>query len=169
MNARTPYKQTTVSMCIAVGLAVSILFCSSPAHAAPTEAEKVTAVVTTFYKNYITPPSQKLEDYDFRKQPEVDVSFIEKIETLIKEAEGVLGYDAILMAQDIPGSQEFEQPVIKGTSAEVIFYNVWGEDTKTMNCVTLIQRGSDWRITDVIDMDFADTTFACGGKKGKGK
>ena len=134
------------------------------------EAEIILKTVSTFYKGYITSLDTSDETYRWQEQPEVDPSFVRKLDALIEKAtkeEGGLGYDPLLMAQDWPREDmEYVTPVIKGTTAEMIAYTVWG-DSKQPLCVTLANKKGVWRITDVIDMIWYDgeEKLECGGLK----
>ena len=138
--------------------------------AATGEGEAIVKVVSTFYKGYIKALDTSDKKYSWRKQTEVDPSFVRKIDALIEEAkkeDGFLGYDAILMAQDWPREEmEYATPVIKGDTAEIVAYTVWG-DNKNPLCVTLAKKDTHWRITDVIDMDWfeGEEILECGGIK----
>ena len=139
--------------------------------AATGEAETIVKVVSTFYKGYIKALDTSDKKYSWRKQPEVDLSFVRKVDALIEEAKkegGFLGYDAILMAQDWPREEmEYAAPVVKGDTAEIIAYKDWGGGNKSPLCVTLSKKDAQWRITDVIDMDWfeGEEILECGGLK----
>ena len=152
-----------------------LLSLASPfvAQAAMDEAQAVLNVVSTFYKGYLTPYESNDRMYDWRKQPEIDPSFVSKIDALLAEArkeneEYGLGYDPIIMGQDAPQNMEYLTPVIKGDVAEVGAYKVWSkEDIVYSLCVTLKKSDGAWRIIDVIDMDWDewDEVLECGGLK----
>ena len=140
------------------------------AHAATGEGETVIKVVSTFYTGYIKSLETSDRTYRWRVQPEVDPSFVSKIDALIdkaKKEDGFLGYDPILMAQDWPREKmEYATPIIKGNTAEIIAYTVWSGD-KVPLCVTLASKEGAWRITDIIDMRWfeGEEAFECGGLK----
>ena len=160
------------ALSLAAGVAAWAAF-SLPARAAADDARAVVGVVSTFYKNYTASLHRrfagKQDDYDFRKQPEVDAAFVRKIDTLIADAQkeyGALEYDPILMAQDAPAGMRYAKPVIKGDSAELIAYTLWGDEaSKHALCVSLAKKGGLWRIVDVMDMEFEETRRECGGMK----
>jgi len=147
--------------------------------AATSEVETIVKVVSTFYKGYIKSLETSDETYRWREQPEVDPSFVSKIDALLAEAqeeneEYGLGYDAILMAQDWPQRMEYAIPIIKGDTAEIIAYKDWGGGDKSPLCVILSQKDTQWRIVDIIDMRWfeGEERLECGGlkrePKGKG-
>ena len=141
------------------------------ASAATSEGETIVNVVSTFYKGYITSLDTSDKTYRWRKQPEVDPSFIRKIDAIIdkaKKEDGFLGYDPILMAQDWPREEmEYATPVIKGDIAEIIANKNWGGGDKSPLCVTLSKKEAQWRITDAIDMVWheGEAILECGGLK----
>ena len=95
--------------------------------AATGEAEIIIKTVSTFYKGYIKSLDTSDGTYRWREQSEIDPSFVNKIDTLLAEAqkeneEAGLGYDAILMAQDWPQRMAYATPFIKGDTTEIIAY-----------------------------------------------
>ena len=175
-----PRGRTTRSMfalSLAVGIAAWAAFFSPRAMAAEDDARAIVSVVSTFYKNYTASLRKSFagakDDYDFRKQPEADASFVRKIETLIADAQkseyGALEYDPILMAQDVPTGMRYAKPVIKDGSAELIAYTLWDGGSKHAICVSLAKKDTTWRIIDVTDMEDEDTKRECGGMKASGK
>jgi len=157
-------------------LMLGAAMCFSPqAMAGTDDADAITGVVSTYYKRHIEATRKSLAGtktgYDFLKQPEVDAAFVQKIEKLFKDAEdeddGILGYDPILMAQDIPEGMQYAKPLIFGDRAEIIAYTVWGPnpDDKSPICVSLSKNEEVWRITDVIDMKWEEEKQECGGMK----
>ena len=169
-------RSVVVALCLAVGLAAWAAFFSPQAMAAEDDARAIVSVVSTFYTNYIAALRKSFAgekpDYDFRRQPEADAAFVRKIDKLIKEAENSeagLGYDPILMAQDVPTGMRYAKPAIKGGSAELIAYTLWDGGSKHALCVSLAKKGGVWRIVDVTDMEDAETRQECGGMKAGGK
>jgi len=148
-----------------------------PPRAAADDSEAVVGVVSAFYRNYITALLKSFAgekvDYDYRKQPEVDAALVLKIEKLVEEAQeselGALEYDPILMAQDVPKSMRYAKPIIKGGSAELIAYTLWGDGGKQAICVALAKKDNAWRIIDLIDMEEEEAPQECGGLKTGGK
>ena len=137
------------------------------------EAEAVVGVVSSFYKKYIDSIEGDAAEMNLRQCPEVDAAFVKKLEDLVAEAEkedGFLGYDPILMSQDVPGHMEYASPVINENeaTAELIANKFWGE-SKHPICVALTKKSGTWRITDVTDMEWHDIegeeTLECGGLK----
>jgi hypothetical protein len=140
--------------------------------AATGEAEIIVKTVSTFYKGYLKSLDTSDKKYSWREQSEVDPSFVRKIDVLIGEAQksepGFLGYDPILMAQDWPREEMgYATPVMKGDIAEIIVYKNWGGGHKNPLCVTLSKKDAQWRITDIIDMDWfeGEKILECGGLK----
>jgi hypothetical protein len=144
-----------------------LMFFSPRAMAAGDDAGAIAGVVSTFYKNYIAATLKAFTgkvDYDFRQQPELDAVFVQKIDALIKEAEDdVLGYDPILMAQDVPTGMRYGKPAVNGDLAELIAYKLWDGGSESALCVSLAKKDKAWRIIDVIDMEEAEKTQKCGG------
>ena len=168
--------------CFFLAAGAAMLF-SPQAMAAEGDAEAVVRVVSTYYKNYIAATLKsmagKKTDYHFLKQPEVDAAFVQKIEKLFKDAEdeeetGLLPYDPVLMAQDVPRrSMQYAKPLIFGDRAEIIAYTVWGpnQDDKSPICVSLVKKEGVWRITDVINPNHEEEEERreCGRMKTKEK
>jgi len=178
MKKRRFFFPATCLLTALLVLGAGMLF-SPWAMAATNDADAITDVVSTYYKNYIEATRKSLAGektgYHFLKQPELDAVFVQKIEKLFKDAEdeddGILGYDPILMAQDIPEGMQYAKPLITGDTAEVIAYTVWGPgpDDKSPLCASLSKKENVWRITDVIDMKWEDEKQECGGMKIGGK
>ena len=176
MTLRGIATRMVLALCLAVGIAAQTAFVSPPAMAAADDANAVVRVVSAFYRNYIEAHRHfdgKKMDYDFRKQPEVDASFVQKIDKLIADAQksefGALEYDPILMAQDVPVGMKYAKPVIKESSAKLIAYTLWGGGPEHAICVSLAKKDSGWHITDVTDIETEKMKQECGGTKAKGK
>lgn len=152
-----------------------VSFTNSSASASEAEkdtADKELALKTTekFYSDYLKYINQngdadKLIDY-LKKRADVDDKFVKELDKMITEAsessEAGLGYDPILMGQDLPEKMKFETPVIKGAEAELIVQRVFGDDSSPL-CVLLNKSAGAWRICGVIDMNDEDNSRDCGG------
>ena len=168
MNTRKTVSRLCLSLLLAAGLFAGVL-CPGEALAGQSDAEAVTATVAAFYKNYIASFDDMETPFILRDQAEIDPSFTDRIAALFAQAEdtepGFLGYDPILMAQDVPSGMAFSEPVLFGDRAEIIAWTEWGEDSRNPLCVVAGKTGGVWRITDVIDMHpYEDEPILeCGG------
>jgi hypothetical protein len=85
---------------------------------------------------------------------------MQKINALFKEAEQDecgLGYDPILMAQDIPSDFQYGKPLITGNSAKLAVYASWGTpESKYVICVSLVKKDDNWRIIDICNKKLED-------------
>jgi len=159
--------------CLLTALLMLAMFFSPRTMAATDGADAILGVVSTYYKRHIEMTRKSFDGektgYDFLKQPELDAVFVQKIKKLFKDAEdedgGILDYDPILMAQDIPESMQYAKPLIIGDRAEIIAYTVWGPDDKNPLCVSLSKKENVWRITDIIDMKWEEGKQECDGMK----
>jgi len=101
---------------------------------------------------------QALAEYLYSRN-EIAHSFAQKIDKIMLEAmrdeeEEGLNYDPILLAQDVPESLEYGEPIAKNQQGEITIYQLWGYDQdvhKRPIKVFLYRTGKSWRITDIID------------------
>ena len=166
------FKQILFTLCLMVAISVILPIHLSWSAETPTdEVGAVVGVVSTFYTNYLKAAKDPEVRMGFQQHPELSAVFVAKIDALLQEAAstepGFLGYDPILMAQDFPDSMEYATPVINGDSAELIAYKIWG-DSKSPLCVALAKQEGQWRITDIIDMNFQESECQCGGMTAAG-
>ena len=133
--------------------------------AAASEADSIVQVVSAFYKSFLSEDGFGSESYDWTKQPELDPAFVAKAERLINE--NLVDAHPVLWGQDKPLDMEYLTPVITGDTAEIIVNKAFGEGDMASLCVTLSKKDAQWRITDVIDMDWYEgvATLECGGLK----
>ena len=130
------------------------------------DASAVVNVVSSFYGKYIRGDS----GHEWRDWPEVDALLGQNVDKLHEDAAkteyGSLEYDPILMAQDIPVGLEYAKPVINGVSAELVVYGLWrGGAPKYPFCVRLTKKEKNWRITEIVNMEFPDKKKKCGGMR----
>lgn len=158
---------------------IALLFClistfallpASQARAVVNDVAMVEETVQNFYEKYLKAVQNHLE-FDLKKQWEIHPAFAQKIENLIREAEktepGFLGYDPILMAQDIPIRLEYEMAGVGTPFAAMLIHKVWGENTKNSLCVYLYKEEGDkrhldkWQIFEIVDMDDPENSKEC--------
>ena len=161
-----------LGLCLMAGLLLSSLPGLAAQNATSGDAKAVTATVTAFYKKYNASYEDREKPFHLDKQAELDPEFLEKLKKLSREAEeenpdGGLGYDAIVMAQDLPQRMRYDAPVFKKDRAEIIARRDFGDGSFSPMCVVLKKRDTGWRITDVIDMVHFDENSVpeCGGMK----
>jgi hypothetical protein len=144
-----------LAACLAAGITGLPL---SRAGSADNDAAMAAGAVKAFYDAYVKAHNESLNSgFDYRKQPQVDPALVKKITALFKEAEKsepyVLGYDPILMAQDIPRGMEYGKPAVAGDKAAMLAYTLWDGGFKSSICVSLVKTENVWRISDVNHMD----------------
>ena len=124
---------------------IALLFClistfallpASQARAVVNDVAMVEETVQNFYEKYLKAVQNHLE-FDLKKQWEIHPAFAQKIENLIREAEktepGFLGYDPILMAQDIPIRLEYEMAGV-GTPFAAMLLSSSSSRSRSVSC-----------------------------------
>ncbi len=155
-------------------LALAMSFISLAALAVDNDSSQVSQATSKFYNDYLqrinnlNPDSPELIPY-LSGRNDVDPAYLERLNNLITEAlkedETGLGYDPILMGQQVPEKMTFDGPIINGAIAEVIAHKIWGDGTSSPLCITLNKQDGAWRISDVIDMEYEGLRRDCGGMK----
>lgn len=137
------------------------------AHAASGDGDLIVRAASTFYRDYlarIDKPGAEIDDLAayLRQRPAIEPHFAGKVDKLIGDArrnDEPVPYDPVLMAQ-----VKYGNPVISGSSAELIAHRVWGQDSTAL-CLLFNKKDGAWRMYDVIDMDDEESARDCGGMK----
>jgi len=126
------------------------------------QKELVLKTTMDFYHNYlksICVTNKTLVEYLY-SQKEIDHAFVKKVERLIEKSKhtntiigGTLGYDPILMAQDIPPRLIYSVPLVRQRSATIKVFAVWGDKIEGTIVVKLRKTDDAWKIIDIIDPD----------------
>ena len=157
---------------------IALLFClistfallpASQARAVVNDVAMVEETVRNFFERYLNAVQNNME-FDLKKQQQIHPAFAKKIENLIQEAEktepGFLGYDPILMAQDIPICLEYTTAGVGTPFAAMLIHKVWGENTKNSLCVYLYKEDdkrhiNGWQIFEIVDMSDPENSKEC--------
>ena len=141
----------------------------SQAGAVVNDTFMVEEAVGKFYKKYLEAVQNDME-LDLKKQQQIHPAFAQKIENLIQEAKttepGFLGYDPILLSQEIPIHLEYKRPSVATPLASMLVNRVWDENNKSALCVYLYKKKdkrymNEWCIYEIVDMDDPKNSKEC--------
>jgi hypothetical protein len=136
-------------LCLVAGLSVLLSGCT-PVFAASKRPDKV---VESFYRWYLSYPSNALSDGAYRSSEHLTEQFVERVDGILASFDRG-GYDPFLCAQDIPESFAVDEAVVSGSRAHVVVHETWngGTQYELVRDITVQLRLSDrqWRIVDVV-------------------
>lgn len=132
---------------------------SSETKAIQNQKELIVKTTSSFYEHYIKNIGMDDDSYITKylyTQKEIDHTFAQKIEGMEEvakhdELRGYnIGYDPIILAQDIPLGLKYSVPIVSGKHATIKVLTHYGDsDYQATILVTLKKVDTTWKIVDI--------------------
>jgi len=123
------------------------------------EKEHIVKTTSNFYAHYIKNIGTDGDIYIAKylhEQKEIDPTFAQKIERMEEVAKKDalrgfnIGYDPILLAQDIPMGLKYSVPIVNGEHATIQVLTHYGSHIYEASILVTLQKVStDWKIIDI--------------------